>query len=177
MDELFAWMTRDGVQRDELLADAALLQRAVHEAMRLHPASPEAVRRAAQPCTVAGCRLAAGQRVAVDLQAANRDPLVFGGNADQFDPARKVKAGTWPFGLTFGYGSHACLGRALDGGVVPKAGAKPNEIQLGIVALLVKTLLAHGAEVVPDNPPQPDPNTIRNHFATYPIRFPRGAGQ
>ncbi len=117
-----------------------------------------------------------GDQVVIDLSAANRDPAVFGDDADAFNPLRELAPATWPFGLTFGYGAHACMGRDLDGGVVPREGAALEKRQLGIVALLVNELLQHGATRDPDRAPVADAHTERSNWARYPIVFrpPRG---
>jgi hypothetical protein len=112
-----------------------------------------------------------GDRVIVDLHEANRDKAVFGDDADEFNPHRQLPHTVWPFGLSFGYGVHACMGRDLDGGVVPKDGSPPEKRQLGIVALLVDELLRNGAERDPDRPPSVDTSTERNNWAEYPIVF------
>ena len=169
--EIFDWIGDDGRRRAELMADPVLLQRCVHESLRLHPASPVAQRRAAQDIHLLDQDVAAGTLISVDLRTANRDPAVFGADADSFDPHRKLDRGVWPFGLTFGYGVHACLGRDLDGGVTPKPDADPEMLQLGIVPLMVRALLARGASRIPDEPPQADPNTTRDHFGCYPVAF------
>ncbi len=170
-DELCRWCSDDISRREQLTSDRVLLQRAVHESLRLHPASPVAQRRATEDATIDRHSIAAGDLVVVDLARANRDPAVFGADADRFDPGREIPQGTWPFGLTFGYGTHACLGRDLDGGVAPKTSAEPAELQMGIVPMLVHTLLKHGAAPIAGHPPQKDANTTREHFATYPIAF------
>ncbi len=174
MHELFTWMAADDGVRAALVAEPARLQRAVHESLRLHPASPVALRRATRATEVAGHGVAEGELVRVDLERANRDARVFGADAETFDPERQLPDGTWPFGLTFGYGTHACLGRDLDGGVVPRTGADPGALQLGIVPGLVRTLLQHGATPIEDEAPSLDETTTRNNFSTYPVVFAGG---
>ncbi len=168
LHNLLEWVDGDAARRQRLVDDPAWLQRCVHESLRLHPASPVALRRARRAATVAGLELAEGDLVTVNLHAANRDQLVFGADAERFNPSRELDAGVWPFGLTFGYGIHACLGRDLDGGVVAKPGA---ELQMGIVPMMVQALLKHGASWIPEEPPVDDPNTERAHFGSYPVKF------
>ena len=40
-----------------------------------------------------GRAVARGDKVVIDLMAANRDPAVFGADADRFDPHRELPAG------------------------------------------------------------------------------------
>ena len=170
MHELFTWFAKDPTRRTLVLNDLNLLQRCVHESLRLHPASPVARRRANADCEVASQTIKANTLVSVDLAAANRDPDIFGLDADSFNPRRSIAKNGWPFGLSFGYGTHACLGRDLDGGVVKDR--QPNDAQqLGIVPMLVHTLLCEGATPDPQAPPQADANTTRNNFGAYPLLF------
>lgn len=152
--------------------DPLFLQRCVHESLRLHPASPEAWRLATCPMAlVGGESLATGDKVVLDLHQANRNQDIFGADADRFNPHRPLPKGRDPFGLTFGVGVHTCLGRDLDGGVVAKPGVDPAAHQYGIVTLLVKALLDHGARPDPDNPPVRDAKTMRPNWGYYPVLF------
>ncbi len=171
IDEVFRWIAGGHSSAQLLCEQKTLLQSAVHESLRLHPASPVALRRAAAPLEIAGHVLKVGDLVEVDLVQANRDPNVFGDDAHQFNPHRQTKPGVWPFGLSFGYGNHACMGRDLDGGVVPKPGAEVESASLGIVPLLVQTLLRHGVVPAAQQAPQADTTTSRPNFASYPVRF------
>ena len=178
MHEILTWCEADPERRDRLESDVTFLQRCVHESLRLHPASPVAWRKALSPATLRSHgNLDQGDHVVIDLSAANRDPAVFGDDADTFNPHRELEPSTWPFGLTFGYGAHACMGRDLDGGVVPRAGAPVEKRQLGIVALLVNELLQNGARKDPEHPPVADTNTERTNWAQYPILFERAPVQ
>lgn len=154
----------------EMLHDLTLLQRCVHESLRLHPASPVAWRRTVQPTRVNEQALPLGTKVVIDMRQANRDKTIFGDDAQSFNPQRRLPAGVPPWGLTFGTGAHACLGRALDGGLV--AGDKQtNTHQLGIVTLMIKTLLSLGAQPIESEPPRKDPNTSRDNWGYYPVQL------
>ncbi|MEO0996594.1 MAG: cytochrome P450 [Pseudomonadota bacterium] len=174
MHEILNWCDGDDGMRGRLIDDIGWLQRCVHESLRLHPASPVAWRRATAPVQLRNReQIDAGDHVIVDLRAANRDENVFGGDAGRFNPNRELPPNVWPFGLTFGYGMHACMGRDLDGGVVPKKDMQPEKRQLGIVATLIHELLKHGARRDPDDAPVPDTSTERQNWARYPIVFDR----
>lgn len=164
---LFEWRRQNPTQT-ALFKDPAFIQKAVHESLRLHPASPVARRRALSPIKLNQQLVPEGTIVTIDLEAANRDPSVFGSNADQFDPQRALPGNVWPFGLSFGYGVHACLGKALDGGVVPNPKSN-NHQHYGIVALLVHILLKHNARWIEHDPPRLDPNTVRRNWGYYPV--------
>jgi hypothetical protein len=112
-------------------------------------------------------------RVVIDLAAANRDRGIFGEDADAFIPGRPIPVGQFPFGLTFGTGVHACLGRDLDGGVIAKGDVDPATHQYGLVTLLVAELLEAGAQPDPQDPPRPDLNTQRQNWGYYPVEFRR----
>jgi cytochrome P450 len=172
-DEILRWAQRNPALADRL-DDDRFVQRCVHEVLRLHPASPVAERRALADVTLRDGRVVpAGTLVVLDIQAANRDPEVFGADAAEFDPLRTVPAGVAPWGHTFGGGMHACIGMELDGGTAWKEGDDPSEHVLGTVPLMVRELLRHGVRPDPDRPPTRDPHSKRDHFGTYPVLFDR----
>jgi len=173
--EIFGWRESQGLTWDALTADPLLVQRCVHESLRLYPASPVAWRRAEtdlQLTLATGeCHVAKDQKLVLDLAAANRDVQVFGASAAAFEPGRKLPNGVWPFGLSFGYGVHACLGRDLDGGLPARASRPADNHQYGIVALLVSRLLGLGIRPHPQQAPIADPSTIRSAWSSYPLVF------
>jgi cytochrome P450 len=169
MHEIFTWLEVEPGNRARLLAEPELLQRCVHESLRLHPASPVAWRTPVATVTLRdGRTLEPGDRLVIDLQCANRDPTVFVVDADTFDPTRSVSGRrTYPFGLTFGTGVHLCPGRDLDGGIAPDSGARVH--MQGIVTMLVRALLDGGARRDPSAPPVADGTTQRSNWAAYPV--------
>ncbi len=169
--ELSNWAA-GSAERAARLSDPVFIQRAVHESLRLHPASPEAWRTATDAIALPGAgTIAIGDRVELDLYLANRDISVFGAQADRFDPDRSVPEGVLPSGLSFGIGLHACLGRELDGGTLVRPGTDPDSHQYGIVAMLIARLFELGARSDPDDPPTPDAKTSRPNWGRYPVRF------
>jgi cytochrome P450 len=172
MHEIFSWRGAHPEDGGRMQRDPLFLQRCVHESLRLHPASPVAWRKPVCPFALNGAgELAEGDRVVIDLEAANRDPAIFGPDAARFDPHRPTPVGQMPFGLTFGSGIHACLGRDLDGGVVPKAGTTPDTHQYGIVTLFARWLLAEGARPDPADAPTRAVHTERVNWGRYPMIF------
>ena len=172
--EIVTWCIQQAISPECLLDDLPLLQRCVHESLRLHPASPVAWRRTQQAIELAGQRLPADTKVVIDLHHANRDATVFGDDADTFNPDRVTPPGVPRWGLTFGTGIHACLGRALDGGLPP--GDKMTEThQLGIVSLMIKTLLEYQARPIASDPARKDDSTSRDNWGYYPVSL-KGAG-
>lgn len=169
--ELWCWAGASTARRARL-ADPLFVQRAVHESLRLHPASPEAWRTLVAELALPGHGLLAeGTRVVLDLHAANRDPTVFGADADLFVPGRTLPEGVLPSGLSFGIGVHSCLGRELDGGTLARPGMAAEAVNLGIVPMLVARLFALGAAPDPADPPTPDPRTTRPNWGRYPVRL------
>ncbi len=171
LHEILHWASDDAA-RWARLDDAIFVQHCVHEALRLHPASPEAWRNTTCSMHVAGAgELGSGDRVELDLFRANRDLAVFGADADLFDPDRTIPGNVLRSGLAFGIGLHTCLGRELDGGVVAKPGSDPGEAQLGIVALVLCELLGCGARTIESDPPVPDAGTKRPNWGSFPVQF------
>ncbi len=171
LHELFDWRTRHPQEWAQRAGDPAFVQRCVHEALRLFPASPVAWRRALERIEEPDLKAQAGELFVLDLMAANRDPERFGADADRFNPLRDRAPAQPPFGLSFGYGVHACLGRDLDAGVVIKPDTDPARRQLGIVTLMVCALLEAGASPDAAEPPVVDESTVRSTWSRYPIVF------
>lgn len=172
LHELFTW----GAAHPDDLAlarvDRAFVQRCMHESLRLNPASPVAWRRPLEPVTLSdGTMLPEGARVVLDLAAANRDPALWGDDADRFDPHRVTPSNTQPWGFSFGGGTHACIGMELDGGLEPSPESPGDDHLFGTVAVMVSAVLAAGGAPDPADPPVLDPTSVRRHFSRYPVRF------
>lgn len=89
--------------------DPSLDQNAVQELLRYDSPVQFSRRIALEPIEVAGHHIDAGKFVMTCLGSANRDPEVFGPDADDLDLARPSA----PLLLSFGSGIHHCLGAAL----------------------------------------------------------------
>ena len=153
-----------------LAGDRELLQRFVHESLRLHPASPQSVRRALENGTLAtGEKFAAGDTVIIDMIAANTDTDVFGSDAGEFNPWRTIDDGITRWGLTFGSGFHACLGQELAGGLPPEQ--SDGERLYGAITVMISQLLALGARASAEHPPVRDDRTTRPNWRSYHVTF------
>ena len=172
MHHLFEWIAGHPADAEAIALDDALRQRFVHESMRLHPASPVALRIATLDVTLgpgAGLSIGRDERVTISVEQANRDRSVFGEDADAFDPHRRLPEGVPPWGLSFGHGMHSCLGQELAGGLEPGDG---NEHHLvGSVVVMTGAMLRAGARPDPADPPSLDANTTRVMWGRYPVTF------
>jgi cytochrome P450 len=170
MHHIFEWIAGTPPDRALLEHDDLVRQRFVHESLRLHPASPVAIRRATTDVVLkSGTAIAVGDEVVIDLDRANRDPDVFGREPDRFDPFRTIADGVAPWGLSFGHGTHACLGQELAGGLEPDPGI--DQHLQGAVTLMAGALLRAGATPDRDDPPVRDDTTRRAIWGRYPVRF------
>jgi hypothetical protein len=109
------------------------------------------------------------EQVVIDLLGSNRDEKVFGADAASFNPYRVVD--TTPYGLSFGLGMHACIGRTLAAGSIAKADTDLQSHQYGTITLIARALLLHGARPDRDQPPEMDKKTERPNWGYYPLRF------
>jgi len=168
MHHIFEWIAMHPDDRERLTTDHKLRQHFVHESMRLHPASPVAQRIAVTHTILkSGVTLNAGDCVTINIESANRDPLAVGANPSNFDPYRSLADGVAPWGLTFGTGSHACLGQELASGLEYDESLEHH--LLGTVALMTGAMLATGARPDPDDPPELDTSTSRAVWGRYPV--------
>lgn len=95
-------------QRDALVADPALVPRAVEEMLRYDaPVHHATFRYATRDISLAGVPVPAGVQVLVNLAAAGRDPAR-NADPDSFDVRRERGSH-----LAFGHGIHHCLGAPL----------------------------------------------------------------
>ena len=180
MHHVFEWIEARPNDRERLSADRILLQRFVHESLRLHPASPVSLRHALEDIVLkSGVEIPRGSLVAVELDKANRDPSVWGDHADEFDPFRPLAEGVMPWGLSFGHGVHACLGQELAGGlecpahVTAGSNDDPGDHLYGSIAVMAEAILAAGARRDPSDPPRRDESTTRQVRGRYPVTFQR----
>ena len=97
-------------QSAALAADpAALVRPAVEEGLRWISPIGTQTRRATRATTLAGVAVPAGANLGLLVSAANRDPLAWGEDAEQYDLYRAKR----PHG-GFGFGTHFCPGHHLS---------------------------------------------------------------
>jgi len=100
-------LLRNPDQRARLRADQSLLPAAVEEFLRLDsPVNLATMRFTAEPVTIAGVEIPAGEIVLLALGSANRDPARYD-HPDELDLRRDTS------NLAFGHGIHHCLGAPL----------------------------------------------------------------
>ncbi len=101
------WLWKNPGERDRVRANPALIPRWVEETLRYDPSSQALKRTVSSEFELHGCRLREGDKVYLLVGSANRDERVFP-QADRYDILRDTAAS-----LSFGHGTHFCLGAAL----------------------------------------------------------------
>jgi cytochrome P450 len=96
-------------QRAALAADPRLLPGAVEECLRWVTPVQAFCRTATEATTLAGSAVEKGDYLCMLYASGNRDELVFGDDAAEFD----VRRPTNPMHVAFGFGEHVCLGASL----------------------------------------------------------------
>lgn len=171
VNEALTWFEDHPEDRRRLLDDPILMQRFIWENARLHPASPITKRRALCPMDLPdGQHAEEDDYVIVDQTKTNRNPDLFGADAERFNPYRELPEGVPQHGLSFGGGPHVCLGKLLAVGVkLTEDNKDAEETEVGTIALVMRELLRHGIARDPDRAPEIDESTTRRHFATLPF--------
>jgi cytochrome P450 len=94
-------------QRRLLVEDRTLLPNAIEETLRFEPTGPHIARYVARDVEYYGTTVPAGSAMLLLVGSANRDERRYD-DPDRFDVRRDIG-----MHLTFGYGTHFCLGAAL----------------------------------------------------------------
>jgi cytochrome P450 len=174
LDNIFRWIADRPADEARLTEDPAFVQRCIIETLRLAPISPIAARWSVADFTLAdGTEVQTGDRVHIDMAAANRDPAVFGSTAEEFDPDRELPDDVPRHGVSFGHGMHACIGQELAVGVEPDPGDGFEHRLFGLVGVVVQELVRLGVRPDPDDAPMIDPASERGTFSRYPVVFNR----
>jgi cytochrome P450 len=101
------WLWKNPAERDRVRADPGLVPGWVEETLRYDNSTQSLVRSLAEDVELYGEKLRAGQRVVLLIGSANRDERAFE-DPDRFDIQRNTSAS-----LSFGHGTHFCMGAAL----------------------------------------------------------------
>jgi cytochrome P450 len=174
LDLLFPAAESDPTLLSRVVSDRLFAQRCIHETLRLRPTTPKIRRRAEADLTIAGKSIPKDAMVVLNAAVANRDPGLFGADADAFNPDRAVGEDVPRWGLSFGAGAHQCPGRLVAGGLpVPTSFEVDSEHLFGLVAQMVQEVVRRGVRPDPDRKAVPDTRTERyTRWAEYPVLFP-----
>lgn len=150
------------------LTDPEFLHRSSAESFRLHQTSPARFRSAVKDVTLStGRTVAKGEMVALHAAPANVQREVFGDDARYFDPWREMPGKVQPWGMTFGIGSHACIGRNLVTGIKNDGDEKHGTH--GTAVRIMLALYQLGAELDPDNPPKRPDDSLHDTYESLPV--------
>ena len=167
---IFTWLRDHPEDAGLVHTDRSFVQRCTHETIRMQPSSPVAMRWANADINLkSGTHIPEGAKVVIDLLSVNRDPVVFGADADSFNPHRELPSGVAPYGLSFGLGMHACIGQDLAAGLLKRSDEVADDHLFGLVPLAVQALFDAGARPDPDDAPEMDESTTRPYFGRYPV--------
>jgi cytochrome P450 family 130 len=100
-------LASEPTQRALLVEEPARIPRAVEELLRLTSPVQGLARTTTRDVVIAGKQIPAGRKVLLLYASANRDEREFGPDASRLDVDRDIR-----HMLTFGYGTHYCLGAA-----------------------------------------------------------------
>jgi len=162
---LLRWLEGHPEDR-ERLPDLTFIRAATWESLRLHTPSPALLRRALMDVTLkSGRHVKKDEQVALLFSAANQDPDAFGPNADGFNPHRQLSGIVKPWGLSFGGGEHACIGRSLAMGISNEDGAH------GTMVEIVWAFFQAAPELLADHPAVRNGASYHDAFGLLPVRF------
>lgn len=170
LDNIFRWCADHPDDIQVLRDDSRFVQNCIFESLRLNPISPIGARWATESFTLNdGTDVEAGDRVHIDMRAANRDPSVWGADSDEFQPRRQPPDGAPLHGVSFGHGMHHCIGQELAVGVEPDEQTGFDDRLFGLVGAVIQELIRLGVSPDPDDPPEIDPMSERRTFRRYPV--------
>jgi cytochrome P450 len=149
------------------------LVRTVAESLRLHVPNPALTRRALRSGTTKQGRIyTEGDELVLHIPVAHQDEGLFGPNPDRFDPYRQTAADVPLWGLAFGHGHHACIGRALALGRFDPANGLLG--YPGATVAILRELVRREVALVPGRAPRLNQDTYKVVFESYPVRLARG---
>lgn len=101
------WLDRNPGEREKVARDRARIPRWVEETLRYDNSTQALARLVARDVELHGAKLREGDKVVLLVGSANRDERAFS-DPDRFDVDRNTSKS-----LSFGHGTHFCLGAAL----------------------------------------------------------------
>lgn len=173
VNHLLDWFERHPEDRARA-SEWEFLQAAANESLRLHLPAPSLLRIAEEDVTLSsGRQIAAGERVALLVTPANRDPAVFGDDAREYNPYREVQNPAKPWGHAFGGGIHACIGRQLVTGLSRNLEEVEDQEQTtaGISTQVLAELFRSGVQMHPQRSWRFRETSHHDAFDSYPVRF------
>lgn len=150
--------------------DVTFLRAAVHETLRLHPPAPALMRAALEDVELSTGRvMREGVNFALDLNAVNRRPEVFGVDAAQFDPYRVPVKGVHGYGESFGAGPHVCPGRLIAVGAAVTVRGDTDDATVGVLVRLMEELFRYDVSLDPADPPRRRSDTLVDRYDTFTV--------
>jgi cytochrome P450 len=171
--ELLKWTQRREDASHGAAADLRFIQRCMLESVRLNPPAPSLLRTApdVEVMLRTGRRIPPRALVDIDLLSANRDESVFGPDASEFNPWREVGAEVHAWGLSFGAGTHVCIGQEMAAGQPTEEDVAPEVHLYGAVPRLVHMLFEKGLALHPERKAVGASHTRRREWGDYPVVF------
>jgi cytochrome P450 len=167
--EILSWVERHP-QDAARLQDVTFLRAAVHETLRLHPPAPALMRAALEDVTLSTGRvMRAGVNFALDLNAVNRRPEVFGADAAEFNPHRTPIKGVHGYGESFGAGPHVCPGRLIAVGAAVTVRGDTDDATVGVLVRLMEELFRYDVSLDPADPPRGRSDTLVDRYDTFTV--------
>lgn len=168
--DLFGWVSEHPEDRDALV-DPSFLSDAFRDSVRLHQTNV-LLRTVRQPdqCP-SGRSMPSGSVAVVDREAINRGLEAETGGADvrRFDPRRQMPAGRHDFGLAFGEGPHACIGRTMVLGEHGTARERQDGRLDGLAVATLAHLFSRGLAPDPEQPPVFVEGMARETLVRFPV--------
>ena len=157
--------------------DVRFLRAAVHETLRLHPPAPALMRAALEDVELSTGRvMREGVNFALDLNAVNRRPEVFGADAADFDPYRVPVKGVHGYGESFGAGPHVCPGRLIAVGAAVTVRGDTDDATVGVLVRLMEELFRYDVSLDPADPPRRRSDTLVDRYDTFTVLIAPRAG-
>ena len=167
--EILTWIERHPEDAGKV-HDPGFLRAAVHETLRLHPPAPALMRAALEDVRLSTGRvMRAGVNFALDLNAVNRSPEVFGPDAAEFNPHRVPPKGVHGYGESFGAGPHVCPGRLIAVGAAVPVRRGSDEATVGVLVRLMEELFRYEVALDPADPPTRRSDTLVDRYDTFSV--------